>query len=97
MGRAVRRRPHPDRHGPPGRTTRIVLATAHLDQNPFDNAPENLAAFCLRCHILQTGSKHLRRRQLTYLAWRALRDLFTGPYGSGIVSPPDIRDGRCTP
>ncbi len=71
--------PH-ERHGPPGRTTRVVLATAHLDHDPFNNVPENLAALCQRCHILHDKAEHLRRRRLTYLARRALGDLFTGPY-----------------
>ena len=71
--------PH-ERHGPPGRSTRVVLATAHLDHDPFNNVPENLAALCQRCHILHDKAEHLRRRRLTYLARRALGDLFTGPY-----------------
>lgn len=69
-----------ERHGPPGFTMRMVLATAHLDHDPFDNVPENLAAFCQRCHILHDRDEHLRRRQLTYLARRALGDLFSGTY-----------------
>ena len=79
-GRVVRRRPQPTDHGPPGRSTHVVLATAHLDHDPFNNRPENLAALCQRCHILHDKAEHLRRRRLTYLARRALGDLFTGPY-----------------
>ena len=74
-GRIVRRRPQPVDHGPPGRSTRVVLATAHLDHDA-----SNLAALCQRCHILHDRDEHLRRRRLTYLARRALGDLFTGPY-----------------
>ncbi len=48
--------------------------------DPFNNVPENLAALCQRCHILHDKAEHLRRRRLTYLARRALGDLFTGPY-----------------
>ncbi len=51
-----------------------------LDHDPFNNVPENLAALCQRCHILHDKAEHLRRRRLTYLARRALGDLFTGPY-----------------
>ena len=79
-GRVVRRRPAVDGHGPPGRTTRVVLATAHLDHDPMNNGSENLAALCQRCHILHDRDEHLRRRRLTYLMRRALGDLFTGPY-----------------
>ena len=70
----------PSDHGPPGRTTRVVLATAHLDHDPFNNMPGNLKALCQRCHMLHDKAEHLRRRRLTYLARRALGDLFTGPY-----------------
>lgn len=30
---------------------RIVLAVAHLDQQPENNHPQNLAALCQRCHL----------------------------------------------
>ena len=82
-GHLVRRRPATANHGPPGRSTRVVLVTAHLDHDPFNNAPENLAALCQRCHILHDKAEHLRHRRLTYLARRALGDLFTGPYVTG--------------
>ena len=62
------------------RSTRVVLAAAHLDHDPLNNAAGNLAAFCQRCHILHDKAEHLRRRRLTYLARRALGDLFAGPY-----------------
>ena len=61
-------------------TTRVVLATAHLDHDPTNNRPRNLAALCQRCHILHDGEEHRRRRRLTYRMRRALGDLFTGPY-----------------
>ena len=80
-GHVVRRRPQPVDHGPPRHSTRVVLATAHLDHDPFNNAPDDLAALCQRCQILHDKAEHLRRRRLTYLARRALSDLFTGPYG----------------
>ena len=79
-GRAVRRRPQPVDHEPPGRTTRVVLATCHRDHDPMNNAAENPAALCQRCHILHDKAEHLRRQRLTYLARRALGDLFTGLY-----------------
>ena len=81
-GRVVRFRllPPPDTQGPPGFTTRVFLSTCHLDHDPYNNVPENLAALCQRCHILHDKAEHLRRRRLTYMARRALGDLFTGPY-----------------
>ncbi len=60
--------------------TRVVLATCHRDHDPTNNDASNLAALCQRCHILHDKAEHLRRRRLTYLARRALGDLFTGPY-----------------
>ena len=54
---------------------------AHRDHDPTNNDASNLAALCQRCHILHDREEHLRRRRLTYLARRALGDLFTGPYG----------------
>jgi hypothetical protein len=33
------------------RTTRVVLATGHRDHDTANNGPENLAAFCQRCHM----------------------------------------------
>lgn len=31
--------------------SRFILTTAHLDQNPANNAPENLRALCAPCHL----------------------------------------------
>ncbi|MGI3902386.1 MAG: hypothetical protein ACRYGP_24240 [Janthinobacterium lividum] len=61
------------------RTTRVVLATAHRDHDPTNNDGTNLMALCQRCHILHDKAEHQRRRRLTYLARRAIGDLFTEP------------------
>ena len=79
-GRKLRRLPPPHSLNERTRTTRVVLATAHRDHDPQHNEGSNLAAFCQRCHILHDKVEHLRRRRLTYLARRAIGDLFTGPY-----------------
>lgn len=63
--------------------TRVVLATAHLDHDPGNSRPRNLKALCQRCHMLNDRPEHVRRRRLTYLARRALGDLFLGPYRLG--------------
>ena len=34
------------------RTTKVVLATAHLDHDPTNNRPRNLKALCQRCHMI---------------------------------------------
>ena len=52
--------------------TKIVLTIAHLDQDPLNNDPDNLAALCQRCHlkwdrpfnlIKSTYSRNETRRQ----------------------------------
>lgn len=41
---------------------RIILSVAHLDQDPANNAPENLLALCQRCHIIHDRGQHRRSR-----------------------------------
>ncbi len=62
------------------RTTRVVLATAHLDHDPTNNRPRNLKALCQRCHMLHDRQEHRRRRLLTLRQRKALGDLFLGAY-----------------
>ena len=64
----------------PRRTTRVVLATAHLDHDPTNNRPRNLKALCQRCHMLHDRAEHRRRRRLTLRQRKALGDLFLGAY-----------------
>ena len=62
------------------RTTRVVLAAAHLDHDPAHNRLRNLRSFCQRCHLMHDRSHHLAQRRITYLLRRASGDLFLGPY-----------------
>lgn len=41
---------------------RIVLTTAHLDHNPRNNHPKNLAVLCQRCHLLHDRDHHIASR-----------------------------------
>jgi len=66
--------------GPLHRRTRVVLATAHRDHDPGNNAARNLAALCQRCHLAHDRPEHRRRRWATLFRRRALGDLFLGPY-----------------
>ena len=78
-GRTVRKAPPapaPDH----AMTTRVYLATAHLDNNPGHNDGRNLRALCQRCHIIYDRAEHLRRRRVRFLMSKALGDLFSGPY-----------------
>lgn len=58
------------------RVTRVVLASAHLNHDPGDNRPRNLAALCQRCHMIHDASEHRRRRWLNAFRVRAIGDLF---------------------
>lgn len=60
--------------------TYVVLASAHLNHNPSDNRPGNLAALCQRCHLTHDRQEHRRQRWRTLFQRRALGDLFMGNY-----------------
>jgi hypothetical protein len=62
------------------RTTRVVLAAAHLDHDPTNNRLRNLRGLCQRCHLIHDRPHHLAQRRITYLLRHALGDLFFGPY-----------------
>jgi hypothetical protein len=62
------------------RTTRVVLAAAHLDHDPAHNHSRNLKSLCQRCHMLHDRPHHLAQRWITYRLRWALGDLFLGPY-----------------
>ena len=65
------------------RTTRVVLAAAHLDHDPSNNRLRNLRSLCQRCHLIHDRPHHLAQRRITYLLRRALGDLFLGSYRVG--------------
>lgn len=56
--------------------TRVILASAHLNHDPGDNRPRNLAALCQRCHMVHDAAEHRRRRWLNAFRLRAIGDLF---------------------
>ncbi|RYD24470.1 MAG: hypothetical protein EOP89_11380 [Lysobacteraceae bacterium] len=61
------------------RTTYVVLACAHLDHDPGNNQPANLAALCQRCHMLHDAAEHRWQRWWNAFRLRAMRDLFEDP------------------
>ena len=69
------------------RSTRVVLAAAHLDSDPTNNRITNLRAFCQRCHMLHDRPHHLAQRWITYRRRYALADLFLGPYENSVPRP----------
>src|SRR3954447_2949762 len=64
------------------RQTRVVLAAAHLDNNPANNRLSNLRGLCQRCHMLHDRPFHLVQRWLTYRRRWAIGDLFLGTYAA---------------
>lgn len=80
QGRPLPRLPTLAEDDPTLRTTRVVLAAAHLDHDPTNNRLRNLRALCQRCHMLHDRDEHQRRRWLTLRMRKALGDLFLGPY-----------------
>ena len=45
-------------------TVRCVLTTAHLDRNPGNDALDNLAALCQRCHLVYDAAQHRQNARL---------------------------------
>ena len=88
QGRGLRRLPTPEdlAQAQPGfvgigapvlvLVTRVVLASAHLNHDPGDNRPRNLAALCQRCHMVHDAREHHRRRWRNAFRVRAIGDLF---------------------
>jgi len=70
------------------RTTRVVLAAAHLDSNPTNNRLRN------HCHMLHDRPHHLAERWFTYRRRWAVGDLFLGVYGAGVLSRRQQRPAR---
>jgi hypothetical protein len=64
------------------RTTKVFLATAHLDHDPTNNHPKNLKALCQRCHLINDRKEHRQRRWITLRMRKAIGDLFLGLYSN---------------
>jgi len=54
-------------HGHPHPVTgsKVVLTTAHLDHNPGNCDPENLRAWCQRCHLTYDARLHAANAKRT--------------------------------
>ena len=57
-------------------TTRIVLTVAHLNHTPEDCRPENLRAWCQRCHLAYDRAHHQINSAATRRARKQTRELF---------------------
>lgn len=45
--------------------SKVVLTTAHIDHNNTNNARENLAALCQRCHLKHDHKQHMTNASKT--------------------------------
>lgn len=61
---------------PVGRYVVIVLTVAHLDHNPSNCDPDNLRAWCQRCHLRYDQPHHSETRRVTIASRKACGDLF---------------------
>lgn len=43
----------------------VVLTVAHLDHNPQNNADDNLATLCQRCHLVWDKDQHVGNSRVT--------------------------------
>lgn len=57
--RAHNYRPHPVTG------SKVVLTIAHLDHNPRNNHPDNLRAWCQRCHLTYDAKFHAKNASKT--------------------------------
>lgn len=55
---------------------KIVLTVAHLDHDPRNCAPDNLRAWCQRCHLSYDAKHHARNAADTRRKRKAAGDLF---------------------
>lgn len=67
--------PHPVGYG----VLEIVCTVAHLDHNPENNADENLAFLCQKCHLAHDLVQHKETAYRTRREGRAAGDLFDEP------------------
>lgn len=58
------------------RMTDVVLTIAHLDHVPENCSPENLRAWCQRCHLRYDAAHHAATAYKTRRSGRAMADLF---------------------
>ena len=56
----------------------IVLTVAHLDHTPENCDPDNLRAWCQRCHLHYDRHHHAQTRARTRQIGKAVGDLFVG-------------------
>lgn len=68
--RAVNGKPHPETG------SKVFLTVAHLDHTPEHCEPENLKAWCQRCHLNYDKEHHARTAYATRKARASTVDMF---------------------
>lgn len=61
---------------PGGNMVKIVLTVAHLDHDPTNNADDNLAALCQKCHLAYDAKHHQANANKTRRSRKAVGELF---------------------
>ena len=56
--------------------SKVVLTVAHLDHDPRNNDPSNLAALCQRDHLRYDAEHHKKTREATRRAAQGTIELF---------------------
>ncbi|MCA3194291.1 MULTISPECIES: hypothetical protein [unclassified Cupriavidus] len=59
-----------------GNGVKIVLTIAHLDHTPENCEPDNLRAWCQRCHLAYDAEHHRKNAAKTRHDRKAVADLF---------------------
>ena len=59
--------------------TKIVLTIAHLNHDETDCRPENLKAWCQKCHLTYDAKLHAQHSNETRRARKAIGDMFSEP------------------
>lgn len=65
-------------HGEPHPATgsKVVLTVGHLNHEPSDVRPENLRAWCNRCHLTYDAGHHAKNAAVTRRAAKQNGELF---------------------
>lgn len=68
--------PRMDNYECTGNGVDIVLTIAHLDHTPENCDPENLRAWCQRCHLRYDAAHHAETARATRKSRMAIADMF---------------------
>lgn len=64
------------------RMVKVVLTIGHLDHTPENCDPENLRAWCQKCHLAYDKEHHMRNAQITRRKNSGTREMFPEAYNA---------------